>query len=322
MSPAWLLFFLAPSIGELLTSAAPPVKFFNPFFFLVVCILYGGGAVIVRELACRWRKGWPAVLLLGATFAVVEEGLMMKSFFDPAWGGHGPYGAYGRWLGVNWVWSLALTISHPIVSIGIPILLVTLLFPDRRGAPWVGRWTFRSLCVVVTCDVLFGALALTRHRVPDTSYLAAASVAFGLFLLARFSPAAAVELLPVRGSPSHPFWFVLAGFAETLGLFLIPYLLPAWDVHPLWVMTAIVMLVIVAGKVLVRLSGRISAILPTQQLGLASGVLGFYILLAPVWEFVAARRGNMSGMTVVAVLTVLFLAGVAQSLKKCQGLQG
>lgn len=28
-SPAWILFFLSPAIGELLTSAAPPAKVFR-----------------------------------------------------------------------------------------------------------------------------------------------------------------------------------------------------------------------------------------------------------------------------------------------------
>ena len=316
-SPAWLLFFLAPAVGELLTSAAPPAKFFNPFYFLVVCILYGGGAVMVRELTCRWRKGWAAVLLLGAAFAVVEEGLMMKSFFDPAWGGLGPYGAYGRWMGVNWVWSLALTISHAIVSIGVPVLLVHLLFPARRNEPWVGRWTFRLLAILFTADVMFGALALTRYRVPSSLYLSAMGVAAGFYLLARISPGASMESLPVTTvTPRHPFWFALVGFVNTLGLFLLPFLLPARGIHSLLVMLAIVLLTTGASTVLVMLCGRVSATLPKQQLGLAAGVLSFYILLAPIWEFVAAHRGNMQGMTVVAILASLFLAGVAWSLKK------
>ena len=60
-APAWVLFFLAPVVGELLSTSAPPAEFFKPIIFLVLCILYGGGAIIVRELTIRWEKGWPTL---------------------------------------------------------------------------------------------------------------------------------------------------------------------------------------------------------------------------------------------------------------------
>jgi hypothetical protein len=130
--PAIVLFLLAPVCGELLSSSAPPLEFFNPLTFATLCLLYGGGAVLVRELAFRWRKGWVSILILGAAYGVIEEGLMVKSFFDPNWMDIGILGSYGRWLGVNWVWTVELTIYHAVISIGIPILITTLLFPERK----------------------------------------------------------------------------------------------------------------------------------------------------------------------------------------------
>jgi len=130
--PALTLFFLAPMLAELLSGSAPPVEFFNPFALLVLPALYGSGAILVRELRVRWGKGWPTVFALGAAYGIVEEGLMVKSFFDPNWMDLGPLGSYGRWAGVNWVWSLELTIFHAVFSIAIPILLVELLFPAQR----------------------------------------------------------------------------------------------------------------------------------------------------------------------------------------------
>jgi hypothetical protein len=116
-----VLFFLSPITAELLTGSAPPAEFFNPFSLLVLTALYGSGAILVRELALRWRKGWPTILILGAAYGIVEEGLMVKSFFDPQWVDLGPLGVYGRWAEVNWVWSLGLTLFHAVWSIGIPI---------------------------------------------------------------------------------------------------------------------------------------------------------------------------------------------------------
>ena len=37
--PALVLFFLSPAIGELLSGSAPPVEFFNPVLFVVLCAL-------------------------------------------------------------------------------------------------------------------------------------------------------------------------------------------------------------------------------------------------------------------------------------------
>ena len=67
-APALILFLLAPAIGELLSGSAPPVEFFNPFGFIMLASLYGSGAVIVRELKARWRKGMGSVLLHGAAW--------------------------------------------------------------------------------------------------------------------------------------------------------------------------------------------------------------------------------------------------------------
>ena len=71
LTPAVVLFFLSPAIGELLSTSSPPAEFFNPFTLLLQASLYGSGALLVRELAHRWGKGWPSVLLLGAAYGVV-----------------------------------------------------------------------------------------------------------------------------------------------------------------------------------------------------------------------------------------------------------
>jgi len=83
-------------IGELLSGSAPPTEFFNPIVFLLLASLYGSGAIVVRELKIRWKKDIRAVLLLGAAYGILEEGLMVKSFFDPGWMDLGILGTFGR----------------------------------------------------------------------------------------------------------------------------------------------------------------------------------------------------------------------------------
>lgn len=129
LRPAVVLFFLSPMTAELLTSSSPPAEFFNPFGFVIMAALYGSGAVLARELTVRWRKGWPTLLMLGFAFGIFEEGLMVKSFFDPQWPDLGDLGVYGRWVGVNWVWALNLTLWHAVNSITVPVMLTGLIFP-------------------------------------------------------------------------------------------------------------------------------------------------------------------------------------------------
>lgn len=100
-SPGLVLFFLPAAIAELLTGSSPPARFFNPTSFLLLCGLYGSGAIIVRELTVRWRKSWPTLLTLGAAYGIIEEGLIVKSFFNPNWNDLGILAWYGRWIGVN-----------------------------------------------------------------------------------------------------------------------------------------------------------------------------------------------------------------------------
>jgi hypothetical protein len=47
--------------------------------------LYGSGAIVMRELKIRWRKDFRGFLLLGGAYGKLEEGLMVKSFFDRNW---------------------------------------------------------------------------------------------------------------------------------------------------------------------------------------------------------------------------------------------
>jgi hypothetical protein len=76
---------------------------------------------LVRDYARRWQKGWRSILILGAAYGIIEEGIMVRSFFSPTWKDLGLLATYGRWLGTNWVWAEWLAIYHAIFSITILI---------------------------------------------------------------------------------------------------------------------------------------------------------------------------------------------------------
>src|SRR5262249_61423005 len=133
------LFFLAPVVGEMLSGSTPPVMFVNPFSLLLETGLYGSGAVLTRELVRRRGLGWASMLLLGAAYGILEEGLTITSWFNPYLPDLPSLGSYGRLVDTNWVWALGLTTYHAVVSITIPILLAETLFPRLAERPWLGR---------------------------------------------------------------------------------------------------------------------------------------------------------------------------------------
>ena len=298
IAPLLALFFLAPAIGELLSGSAPPAEFFTPFTLIVLAALYGSGAILVRELRLRWGKGWTTVLLLGAAYGIVEEGLMVKSFFDPGWEGLGLLGSYGRWAGVNWVWSLQLILYHAVFSIAIPILLVELAFPA-----WLGRRGMVGFALLLLVDVAFGFLLLTTYRPPLIPYLLALATAAGLVMLARRLPSRQPpQLVPV----ARPRRFALLGLGATVTFFVIHWVFPGLGLPvPLTLLSALLLVVLVAWAVR-RMSHR-GAWGDEHRLALAGGALLFFVLLAPLQELDPARTDNLTGMGAVGLAMLLFL---------------
>jgi 8-oxo-dGTP pyrophosphatase MutT (NUDIX family) len=312
--PALVLFFLAPAVGELLSGSSPPAEYFQPLTFLLLSALYGSGAVMARELTFRWGKGWPSLVALGAAYGILEEGLAVKSFFDPGWVDLGPLGVYGRWAGVNWVWSLELTVYHAVFSITVPVVLTGLLFPDRRAQRWTGRhalWWFYGLIAAVT---LLCYSALTPYRPPTSLYVAAFLAAAGLVALARRLPRGGPWWGGAPGPEPRPVgarWFAAVAFAGTALFFAAAWALPQTTVPPVGAMLLMAGAVLGAGRLAVRLFRR-GGDFDRRLWALVSGALGFFILLAPLQELDPARPDDTSGMTLVAVGTAALLGFVAR----------
>lgn len=316
---AWTLFFLAPAVGELLSGSSPPAEFFNPFTLLLLAVLYGGGALLAREWTLAWGKGWPTLLVLGTAYAIVEEGLCCKSFFDPHWPDVGPLGTYGHWLGVNWVWAVHLTGYHAVISILVPITLVELAFPDQRETCWVGsrrRWVLGlGLGWVVLLGFLVFPDARQPFRPPPVGYaLAVLSVATLVWLAARLPAPAAAGV----HAPKRLVRLGLTAFLGTLGWFLAFWVLPHTPVPPAATVGLGLICAGVAAAVIHRLAGNdLAGLAPLQRWALCAGALLFFILLAPIQEATNAQRpDNTTGMTVVGLVFLLGLLWLGRRLRR------
>lgn len=304
--PILTLLLLAPVTGELLSGYAPPAEFFTPFGLIVLTALYGSGVLIVRDLARRWGKSWASILLLGMAYGIYEEGIVVRSFFDPGWPDLGILATYGRWLGVNWVWSVGLTLYHAVVSIAIPIMLVELLFPAHRDAPWLCRPGYIVFSVLLLATMVVGPLVGMR-----ASLLAlwACIVAIGLLaLLARLWPVRdEPRVAPVP--PACAGWFFLLGFLGMLNHLITFWLLPE---HSFPVLLTLGQSVAVPALIAVfawALGGR--AWTDRQRWWLVAGALLYWVLLAFLQELDNANRpDNTVGMALVGLAYYAFVIGL------------
>lgn len=72
-----LLLVLPAGFNEFLTGATPlQALIADPIILPFVIGFYGAGALIIREFAVRWRKGWPSILAMGSAFGISLEGLV------------------------------------------------------------------------------------------------------------------------------------------------------------------------------------------------------------------------------------------------------
>jgi hypothetical protein len=303
--PVLLLFLIAPMVGEVLLGATPVSRLGG---LLPLSALYGGGAVLVRELARRRGIGWGPVFLLAAAYGLIEEGVAVQSLFNPTLFQAGLMG--GRALGVNWVWAEWTIGYHVVWSIAIPILIVELLFAARRHTPWLGRPGIIVVGALYTLGVAFVAVVFRKVVAPGfrasspllvaTALLSAALVLVGLRWRAR--PAEVVGEAPppwamlLVGAVAGGLWFWLLMLPETLKRFPI-----------------VPMAAAAAGAVALALWVRRRALTDRHRLALAAGAL------APVMIFgflvvTAGNRLDHRGQAVASATAALLLGLLARRL--------
>jgi hypothetical protein len=168
--PQFLLILLSPMIAELFSGSTPFAVFFSPFVFLVYLGFYGLGALIIREIVVRRRLNFSSVLLLGAAYGILEEGIVIKSWFDPNWMGAAVVSHVLRVYGISVLQPLSNVVFHAVISIGASILIVQSV--TQSGVPWLSkRWTLFASGLFVISAI---AIALTfnyNYKIAGWQYL-------------------------------------------------------------------------------------------------------------------------------------------------------
>lgn len=210
--------------------------------------LYGGAALLIREVTVRTGRGWPGRLLLGTAFGVAMATVIDLSLFTPTRhdiDGWETIVNAAAWGGLGWHAVVAWVGGHAVMSVAAPIVIGESL--ARRPGPWLGPV---GLGVV---GLGFLVLAATVHRDQSASYpntagsaefAVSSAIVLVLCALALTPLGRPVGRGPFRRVPSWPLC-VAIGFAGIVGFDLGPL---SW----IGVATAIAVLVMVAALVVHR----------------------------------------------------------------------
>ena len=286
--------------------------------FVLFVFWYGMAAVLIRELARRTGRGWPTILLLATGFALIEEGLLTQSLFNPHYLGLDliAYGYVG-FLGTALPWAIFVLSIHVVWSIATPIALIEAIFPGTvtgpaperfrarhpdlgdHPTPWLGR-----VGLGVTTGVLVlggaGTFAISWAMSP-THFMAHPAQLIGAALLAAIAIAGGLLLRPGAVRAPRP-WLPAAVVALVLASAyqLLRYYLP--NHVDAWV-TTVVMIVLIALAIV------LAAVLRLDVTGLAVGAALTYGWVGLHAAAGAGIAGIVEQCVIVAIVLVVVRAG-------------
>jgi hypothetical protein len=194
IAPAVTLMLLAPLIAEVLPGAT---RFSSIFVFPIEMCVWGGGAVLIREVVRRAGLGWRNMLLLGLALAVAEEWLIQQTSLAPmviALKGE----VYARGYGINYVYFLWALAYESVFVVLLPVMLAEMIFPARRAQGWLNRTGLAVLPVLFAIGALLAWYSWTRvarpmvfHMplfTPSAGQVALALAAIALLVLVALGP--------------------------------------------------------------------------------------------------------------------------------------
>ena len=194
VGPALVLIPLAPLIAEFLLGDFS-VRMLA--LLLVLAPMYGGGALLIREVTRRGGRGWPTMLLLATAYALIEEAYATQSLFNPDYAGARllDYGFIPA-LGTSLNWSLFVLSIHVVWSVATPILIVEGLAAERRTTPWL-----KTPGLIITVLLfLLGCAATTNYSLHASPFRASLAQLVSAGVLVLIMVIAAFVIAPPRAA--------------------------------------------------------------------------------------------------------------------------
>jgi hypothetical protein len=308
VTPAVALFFVAPLVAEFLLGDLP-IKLLGAL--VIMAPLYGGGALLIREVVRRTGRGWPSIFVLAFAYAVFEEAFTTQTLFNPNYlhlSLHLLDHAYIAAFGIGVWWTIFVLTLHTVWSISVSIALVEALVPDRATTPWLG-WP--GVAVIAVLFIL-GAAASTAIEIRQDHYVASMAQFVWAGVVCAAAVGAAFRLPrrstgPVPGWVPSP-WLVGAGALAAGSVFMV--VPPTWNWWAVAVYLALDLAVI--GAVLVFSHREVWG--GMHRLALAGGAALAYAWHAFIQQPAVGGGGisNRVGNAIFAASLIVLLAIAAR----------
>lgn len=232
VGPILVLYVLSPIIAELLSASTPASRSEQLLF---QSLFYGSAALLIREFSIRFKLGWLSIILLGLAFGIIEECLLLQSAFNPHFLNFDI--SFGRFWGVNWIWSEVIIPYHAIWSITVPILLSELIFPRRKKQQWLSK----SGIILFSILYLLSSLAfylifynMSSFTASWIHYVVAGLLTIGIILIAFKLPN---ELLVKYRFKTPQTWvlFIISLMVSLFWVYLLSLVFKQEPIVPAWV---------------------------------------------------------------------------------------
>lgn len=152
--------------------------------------IYGGGALLIREVTRRTGRGWPTIFLLAAAYGVIEAGLADQSLFNPSFFDAAPEKvAPIPLLGISAYDTLTCVVGHAIWSISVPIAIVEMLTPARNRTPWLGKTglAITGFLYLIGCAIVFSFIYAEEKFIASPAQLMGAGAVTLVLIVVAFS---------------------------------------------------------------------------------------------------------------------------------------
>lgn len=300
--PALGLFLLSPLVAEYLLGN---IAISSLSALLTLAPLYGGGALLIREVARRTGRGWPTIVVLGTAYAVFEEAFTTQSLFNPNYvGEHLLAPAYIPALGMGGWWTLYVLTLHTVWSICVPIAVVETLAASRSAAPWLGRVGM----VVVPLVFVLGAAVTTAFSLLSDPFRASVPQMVGagvavvvLVTVAMLLGRSDLTPVPVDGRRAPSPWLLGVLSLVAASGFIA---LSVWGNAIPWLTVAVYVVLFVVVTVMVRRWSRSADWSAPHVFALAAGAM-----LAYAWNSFPQPPSLPADPTVDLIGNGVFAAG-------------
>jgi len=279
----------------------------------VMMLMYGAGAVLVRDIVRRAGKGWPSLILLATAYGFIEEGLVDQSLFNPNYL-HLRLLDFGfiPALGTSPVWAIYVLGLHMFWSISVPIGLVECLLPARRTTPWLGPIGLSVVAVLF----LAGSGLVAAFTYKSLPFMATPAEIISILIIVAGLIAAALlwpkPETPTSGKAPHPAVLFLIGLVPG-SLSVATEYYGRGVLHAGWP-EAVALLagceVLALGLMIALTRGRTWT--DTQRFALMAGAFGVYVWFGFPTDVALHGRADLPGHAVLVgvMLVVLVIAGV------------